>query len=163
MITAFICAASIVALVLADQLVKYAVISNMAFGETIDFINGFMQWTYITNEGASWGMFGGQTFLLVAITIIIIAGLTWFFAVEKDVHWLGYFSYILVISGGIGNLLDRVFNGGKVIDYIDITPLFDFPIFNLADCFVVCGGILLCVYVIFLQKNDKKDVSKNKA
>lgn len=161
MITAFICAASIVALVLADQLIKFAVVSNMELGETIGFINGFMQWKYVTNEGASWGMFRGQTVLLVCLTVVIIAVLTWFFTVEKDPHWLGYFSYILVVAGGIGNLLDRVFNGGKVVDYIDVSPLFDFPIFNLADCFVVCGGILLCVYVIFLQKPEKK--SENKA
>lgn len=161
MITAFIYAASIVALVLVDQLIKYFVATNMSLGETRSFINGLLQWTYITNEGASWGILGGQTVLLVGLTIAIIIVLTWFFSTEKKPHWLGRLSYILIVSGGIGNLLDRMFNNGRVIDYIDVSPLFSFPIFNLADCFVVCGGILLCVYVIFLQKPEISE--KNKA
>lgn len=70
----------------------------------------------------------------------------------------------LIVSGGLGNIIDRLFRGGVVVDYLDV-QIFDFAIFNFADCCVTIGAALLLIYVLFFDKSDKKDktVTEEKA
>ena len=75
--------------------------------------------------------------------------LTKFISSKKDeINIVILISISLIIAGGLGNLIDRIFRG-YVIDYIDINPLFKYPVFNIADIFVVLGTILLCIYILF--------------
>ncbi len=161
MVLSIISIAAIVILVAIDYLIKYIVVNNMDFHESIQVIDGLLNWTYITNSGASWGMFSGQTFFLVAVTMLLIVGIIYLLVSGKVDNMLCRISFVLVAAGGIGNLIDRVFNDGKVIDYIDISPLFDFPIFNFADCCVCVGAALFCVYVIFFYEDKKKIENKS--
>lgn len=159
MITA-ICIAVIVLLVAADYLIKWIVVSNMQYGESIPAIKGLLNWTYITNDGASWGILSGKTWFLITVTTLLIAAIIVYICTGRMKNKLCLSSLVLVAAGGIGNLIDRVFNSGKVVDYIDVSPLFDFPVFNLADCCVTVGGVLFCIYVIFFYDDKKKDEEK---
>ena len=72
-------------------------------------------------------------------------------------HPLGVTAGLFLLGGGLGNMIDRVLRG-YVVDMLDISPLFDYPIFNLADCFVVVGAVLGAVYYLwFYDKYDKKE------
>jgi len=156
MTASIISVAAIVILVAIDYLIKYLVVSNMSMYESITAIEGLLNWTYITNSGASWGILSGKTIFLVIITFALIVFMIYSLVSGKITNMLCRISFILVAAGGIGNLIDRVFNDGKVIDYIDISPLFSFPVFNFADCCVCVGAVLFCVYVIFFYDDKKK-------
>lgn len=158
--TALIYTIVVVLLVAADQLTKWLVVSNMELYQTIHAIDGLLDWTYILNDGASFGMMGGKTVFLIIVTCVVMGVLAFFLYSGKIEHITGKIASLLILSGGIGNLIDRIFNDGKVIDFIDIDPIFTFPKFNVADCCVVCGGILFCVYVMsFYEDKAKKNAS----
>lgn len=72
------------------------------------------------------------------------------------------FCSTLIISGGLGNIIDRLFRGGRVVDYLDL-QLFDFAIFNFADCCVTIGAALLLIYILFFDKSGKKSQNEIKA
>ncbi len=149
-------------LVAIDQIIKLIVDANMEIGESVVAIKGLLNWHYLRNDGASFSMLEGQRWFFVIGTVIIIAVIAVIIAKKKLHHWLGYASTTLVVAGGIGNLIDRI-RMGEVIDYIDISPLFSFAVFNFADCCIVAGGILLCVYILFMhdrlspEKENKTD------
>lgn len=148
---------TITLLVVLDQYIKHIVVANMELnGDPIGFIDGVLQWRYILNDGASWGMLGGQTALLLSITVVLMVILIGYLIFAKKLHWVGRVSFILVIAGGLGNMIDRIFNDGKVVDYIDVSPLFDFPIFNFADCCVTVGGVMLIIFILFFFDKDQK-------
>ena len=71
---------------------------------------------------------------------------------DKKYNWLR-FSLILIVAGAIGNFIDRVFRGGYVVDFLYF-KLINFPVFNVADCYVVVGTILLAILLLFVYKND---------
>lgn len=153
--TALIYTIIVAVLVAADQLTKRAVVTHMELNETIPAIDGLLNWTYILNDGASFGMLGGKTAFLLVVTGIVMVILAFLLYTGKFKHITGKISALLILSGGIGNLIDRVFNNGLVIDFIDIDPIFSFPKFNFADCCVCVGGALFCVFVLFFY-DDKK-------
>lgn len=150
----------LVAAVLAvvDQVLKGIVMSTMEKGETVPFIKGFMQWTYTTNNGMSWSLLSGQTIFLVTVSVVALGFMAYVLVKGWIQHLIGYCAFAMVAGGAMGNLADRIFNGGHVVDYIDITPWFNFPIFNFADCCIVVGAIILFIYIwIFHRDLDKKD------
>ncbi|MBP3415595.1 MAG: signal peptidase II [Clostridia bacterium] len=151
---------SVIVLVGADQWIKYIVETSMTVGETIPFIDWLVQWTYVQNRGASFGILQGQTWLPVIVTVVMMAVMVYLLAKKKLFHWVGTMAFALIISGGIGNLIDRLFKGGCVTDYIDISPLFEFPVFNLADCCITIGEVFLCIYILFLHEKYEKKAAK---
>ncbi len=151
-----ICAAVLVA---ADQIIKYIVDTNLEIGESVVAIKGVLNWHHLRNDGASFSILEGQRWFFIIGTFIILAVIAVIIAKKIINHWLGYVSATLVIGGGIGNLIDRI-RFGEVIDYIDISPLFKFAIFNFADCCIVVGGILMCVYIMFIHDKYAQQVSK---
>ncbi len=154
--TALIYTIIVAVLVAADQLTKRAVVTHMELNQTIPAIDGLLNWTYILNDGASFGMLSGKTTLLLITTGIVMAVLAFYLYSGKMTHITGKMAALLILAGGIGNCIDRVFNDGKVIDFIDIDPIFSFPKFNVADCCVTVGGVLFCVFMIFFCEDDKK-------
>lgn len=155
--TALIYTILIALLVAADQLTKRVVVTHMELGETMHAIPGVLDWTYILNDGASFGMMGGKTLFLIVMTCLVMGVLAYFLYSRSFRHITGIISAILILAGGIGNCIDRVFNDGKVIDFIDIDPIFSFPKFNIADCCVTCGGVLFCIFILFFyEEKDKK-------
>ena len=143
------------ALVAADQVLKWWTVSHLALGESAPFLPHIMQLTRLHNYGAAWSSFSGKTALLLIITIALMVAVT-FLLIRRIVrHPLGVIAGLLILGGGIGNMIDRI-RLGYVVDMFDL-QLFSYPIFNLADCFVVVGAILGAVYYLWLyDKYDKK-------
>ena len=135
----------LIVLIAADQLLKWWTVSHLALGESAPLIPGVIQLTRLHNTGAAWSSFSGETALLTAVLLV-----------KKIVrHRLGVAACLLILGGGLGNMIDRVARG-YVVDMFDL-QLFRYPIFNLADCFVVVGAILGAVYYLFLyEKYDAK-------
>lgn len=140
-------------IVAADQLSKYLTVANIPLGADIPVISWLFQLTYVQNDGMAFSMLrGGRWFFLVvtlfALTLIVLA------VKKKWVnHPAGLWALASIAGGAIGNLIDRV-RLGYVIDMIEVTFM-EFAVFNVADCFVVCGAILLCIYVFFFDKPQK--------
>ncbi len=147
-----------------DQFIKYIVVSNMTLFETIPILNNILHITYVLNDGAAFSVMSGQSWLLSGVTSVLVIALSYYLLFGRLNHILGSISLSMIISGGLGNLIDRFFRGeelfkGKVVDYIDF-KIINFPVFNFADCLVVIGTILLALYVIFLDKENLKSVSE---
>ncbi len=154
MLSGIIALIAVVVLVAADQLIKAAVVANMDYHQSIPVIENVLNWTYTTNTGGGFSILSGKTAFLVIITVLVMGVLIALYLKGFFDHWTGRLSAVLIVAGGIGNMIDRVFNDGHVVDYIDISPLFNFAIFNFADCCVTVGGVLLCFYILF--RHDKK-------
>ncbi len=140
-----------------DQLTKWLVVQNMALHESIYLIKfgdtQVLNLSYYLNDGSAFSMFEGQTAMLICVTSLMLGAMVCAM-VLKHVRRLPYIiSFALIIGGGVGNLIDRIFNDGEVIDFIDVR-IINFAIFNFADICAVCGGILLCVLVIMDEVQD---------
>ena len=138
-----------------DQLLKWWVTSHLEVGQSAPLLPGVVQLTRLHNTGAAWSSFSGKTGLLAAVTVVLLAAVV-YLVVKKIVrHPLGLSAAMLVLGGGIGNMIDRIFRG-YVVDMFDL-EFMDYPIFNLADIFVVMGVILGAVYYLwFYDKYDKR-------
>lgn len=143
-----------------DQLTKLYIISNFSLGESTGFIKGLLDIVYIHNTGAAWGMLSGKTWLLVCITLIVtvvcITILIRYGTKSKLLFW----SVSLVLAGGVGNMIDRIFRNGNVIDFLHFEFWPQFPVFNVADCAVVIGAGLLILYFIVDSVNEYKTNKK---
>ncbi len=152
----------IAVLVIIDQIIKVVVSHNIMINDSISVIKvgnkEIFNLTHILNDGAGWSIFSGKTLFLIIITsVFLIAAIIYLIKFSKR-QFLLTTSLILIISGGIGNLFDRIFRGGKVIDYIQ-TRFINFPIFNFADICVVIGAISLVIFVAFFDKSGDKVLS----
>ncbi len=157
-VLAFFCAVFVIGL---DQLTKYAVMNSFELGESREFLNGFIDLVYIHNQGAAWGMLSGKTYILLALSVILmVACVVILFNVSKK-SYLIFWALTFVVSGGIGNLIDRIFRQGNVIDFLHFEFWPDFPVFNLADCAIVLGAGLLILYFILDTVRDYRKKSLN--
>jgi len=148
----------IVILLAADQISKYLVQLNLSpVGTTVPVIDGLVQLTNVHNTGAAWGMLEGYRWLFIPLTLIV-AGLL--IAVMIRFHKkLTVFSRItlaLLFAGAIGNFIDRVLLS-YVRDFVDITPLFQFPVFNVADSALSIGCVMLVIDALFLKEKSMFD------
>ena len=153
----------IAVLAAADQIIKLAVVDNVALGEVINIIRfgdtKIFSLTHITNTGAAWSMMEGKTWFLIGLPIVVcIAALIYMYKIRKNSK-LEMVSLALIIAGGIGNLIDRI-RLHEVVDYIQC-DFINFPIFNLADICVVIGGILFFI-AFFLEEKKSSEIKKNK-
>lgn len=152
-VLALVC--SILILVI-DQLTKHYIISNFSLYESTDFLRGLIDIVHIHNEGAAWGMFSGQRWILVCFSIIAVVFCGYCFAKYGRQSKLMLWGLVLVVSGGVGNLIDRIFREGKVIDFLHFEFWPQFPVFNVADCAIVIGvGLLILYFVIDTVKEVK--------
>ena len=165
MITTLIALAAVALLVAADQITKLLVSTNFEVGESIHVIGGLLDFTYVQNRGAAFGMLSDQRWIFLVLTTVIIIGVCWLWVKGFIDHITGEISAVLIVAGGIGNMIDRLAMG-YVVDFIDISPLFNFAVFNVADCCVTVGAVIMAVYVLFfldenrlalLKKKKKKD------
>ena len=148
------------ALLGAEQWVKAWVVGHLQLGETTSLFPGFLELMRVHNYGAAWSSFAGQKWLLLGVTGVILAAVLWVLARRIVRHPLGICACCLILSGGIGNIIDRL-RLGYVVDMLDCTFI-EFPVFNVADCFVVCGTIAALVYYIWIYPNtDAKNWEKD--
>ncbi|MDX9799687.1 MAG: signal peptidase II [Bacteroidales bacterium] len=141
--------------ILTDQISKVWVSSNMELGESIPIINRVFHITYIQNPGSAFGLlkFSNKTFIIIGL-IIILVGIFFLLRLAKS-HKLVFFSFILLLGGSLGNLIDRL-RVGSVIDFLDFRI---WPIFNVADSSLNIGIFLLIIHFLF-QQEDSKDKKK---
>lgn len=134
-------------LVCIDQIVKILVINNLN-KFPIQIIKNFISFNYCENRGVAFSLGNGNVFFFIILNIILINSLIFYYEKnKKEFNKFSRLSLTLVIAGGVSNLLDRVFRG-FVVDFIDISELFIFPIFNIADIFIVIGVIGLMMSII---------------
>ena len=130
--------------------------------EDMTIIENFFYFTYVENTGAAYGMFSGNTIMLAIFSIIFIIAFIVYDYYNHEKNWLYIGGFSLIVSGAIGNLIDRIFLG-YVRDFVSI-KLFSF-VFNIADLWVTVGVILFVVSIIYSILKDKKvknDVGNNK-
>ena len=143
----------ILLLVGIDQLSKILALKYLKSVESIPIIQNMFHLTYVENRGAAFGMFQNNQIIFVIVALIAsIYGL--YYLHKNKVNILGKVSILLIISGALGNLIDRV-RLGFVVDYFDFRIIWEY-VFNVADIFVVLGTILLCIYILFYDDNKEK-------
>lgn len=140
----------------ADQLTKSYIASHFVLAETKPFISGLIDFTYVHNQGGAWGLMSGYTWLLLALTLLIMIVCIAMLIKNGFKSKLLFWSVCLILSGGIGNMIDRIFRGGKVVDFIHLHFMPSFPVFNIADCAVCIGAGLLFLYFVIDMMNDRK-------
>lgn len=141
--------------VLVDFLTKKIVVSNMKLYESLPVIKDVFCFTYVRNTGAAWSIFSGRTSVLGVVSAVLVLAIVIFVAIKKPKSKLLLLSLAMIAGGGIGNMIDRFFRG-YVIDFLDF-KLINFPVFNVADIFVVCGAGLLILYMLFEEKFKNAD------
>jgi signal peptidase II len=151
--------------ILIDQLSKYLIISNMTLGQTIPLIKDFLHITYVTNDGMAFGLMDDQRWVFIVVSTIAILAFALFLYFGHAENMLYGVALSMVVSGGIGNMIDRMGIGfyvnpetglGEVIDFIDFRGIWN-AIFNGADSFVCVGaGLLVLALIIDIIKDSKK-------
>ncbi len=145
---------SVAVLVAIDQIIKLLVIEHLEPIGSLSLIDGFIRLNYAENTGAAFGSFSGETTLLSIFTVIIIVAGILYLMIGRHRVDVEYVCITLIIAGGIGNLIDRIFRG-FVVDYIE--PLFvKFAIFNFADVLITCSSIFLAVWMLYEIYKDGK-------
>lgn len=143
---------SALALIGLDQFFKHLAVEYLKPIGSKVIIKNIFSLTYIQNDGAAFGLFAGNKFLLIWLTALVLLCLIIAVFLNKIKSNFLFISFILIIGGGIGNLIDRIFLG-YVVDYLHITCI-NFAIFNFADCCVVIGTILLIIYFLFFDNKN---------
>lgn len=145
--------AGIFIIAILDQAAKLFAAGLLQSVKTIPLIEDVFHLTYVENTGAGFGVFADYTWLLTAMTLIIIIFVVSYVVVKKPKNRVLITALIFMMGGAVGNMIDRV-RLGYVIDFFDFT-LIDFPVFNVADCFITVGAVIFAVYVIFFS--EKKE------
>lgn len=152
----------------ADQLSKFLVSLNMVEGQSVTVIRGVFELYYVKNTGMAWSLLSGSRWIFVGLTLVFFALIG--ILVYKKVFTKKFELICLaaIVGGGLGNLIDRI-AFGEVTDMLRVR-LFDyivpgnFPVFNVADCFVTCGCAALIVYLIFFdRKKPQKAIEESHA
>ena len=142
-----------VLIILIDQIAKLLIIQK-----NVIVIPNFLNLTYTQNTGVAFGILPNNLILIISANIVVLGLIIKFLRENKEtMNYPVIISLMLILSGGVSNLIDRIFRG-YVIDFIDIN-LFNFPVFNIADIFVTIGVLILIVIIIkqlFFSNNKER-------
>lgn len=145
----------IIVILAADQISKYLIQLYLSpVGTSLPLIDGLLQFTNVHNTGAAWGLMEGFRWLFIPLTLIVAGA--FFVVMIKFRKKLCVFSRItlaLLFAGAVGNFIDRSILA-YVRDFIDITPLFSFPVFNVADSSLSVGCVMLVIDSLFLKEKS---------
>lgn len=148
-----------VLILVADQVTKLLTVAKIPLHGTVDFMPGFIQLTYVQNDGAAFSMLEGARWLFAVVFVLFAVFIVWEFSKKRlPFNTFDRFCIVAVFAGGLGNMIDRL-RLGYVIDMIE-TDFMDFPIFNVADIFITCGCIALMTSLIFFNKEFWKEEKK---
>lgn len=146
---------TVLILIMIDFIIKYLIRSNFKILDTYTVIKNFFYLTYVKNTGAAFSILENNTLLIIIMSIVLLIYLIYYLTKTK-LGKLQNISIILIIAGVIGNLIDRVFLGG-VIDYLSFVIFgYYFPIFNLADTYIVIGVFILIGGEVYGKINSSK-------
>ena len=145
----------IIAIVSLDLWSKWAIKSSLRLYQSKPIIQDFFHLTYVTNDGMAFGLsFPCGKFVLLSLILLLTAFITGLLWKERDGHPLVKYGLALILSGAIGNVVDRIING-SVVDFLDFhLASFHWPAFNVADMGITCGAAMLIWDAIFDQKPD---------
>ena len=147
----------IVLLILLDQFTKQLAIAHLMGQEDIILIKGVFQLHYLENNGAAFSILKGQTsFFLIVTPILLIVMLILLYRMPRDSRFSPLcYIIVFIVAGAIGNYIDRI-NYHYVVDFLYFS-LIDFPVFNVADCYVTCSVFLLIFMILFYYKDEDFD------
>ncbi len=139
-----------------DQWTKALTVAHIPLYADVPFWDGLFHFTYVQNTGAAFSSFEGQQWLF-ALIFVVFTGVMLF---ELRKNTMGFLTaerwcMVAIWAGGLGNMIDRV-RLGYVVDMIEV-EFIRFPVFNVADCFITCGCVLLAVHLIFCNRDFWKD------
>ena len=146
---------AVIALVCLDQWTKYMAVLHLKGQQPFVIWEGVFELNYLENCGAAFGIFQGQKAVFLVCTVLILGVVAfYYFRLPKEqrfypIHLVG----ILLAAGAIGNMIDRVANS-YVVDFLYF-KLIDFPVFNVADCYVTVGAVLLAILILFYYKEEE--------
>ena len=147
------------AIVAVDQFTKVLVVTQIPLHSTVPAVEGLFHLTYTQNTGAAFSSFEGMQWLFVLVFAAFAAAIIWEFPKKRMPFTMGErWTIVAIFAGGLGNMIDRL-RLGYVVDMIAV-DFIDFPVFNVADCFITCGCIFLVVHLIFFNKAFWKDEKK---
>lgn len=136
-----------------DMVTKYIAITIFKISE-LEIIKNILYFTYVENRGAAFGILQNQKMFFVIMTVAVIGIIIAYILRKKPKNKLLLISLGCICGGGIGNLIDRI-RFSYVVDFIDLR-IINYPVFNIADCFVVVGAVLLSIYILFLSDKEEK-------
>ena len=146
----------VVFIVVIDQITKYLTVLYIPAIGVQTFIPGLLQITYVQNTGAAFSSFEGQQWLFALIFLIFTVLIVYEYK-KKPMGFTTFERWCIaaIYGGGLGNMIDRV-RLGYVVDMIE-TTFMEFPVFNVADCFITCGCVLLMVSLLLVHKDFWKE------
>lgn len=142
-------------LLLVDQFSKYLAVKHLKNEPPLCFLNDWFELHYLENHGAAWGILTGKNLFLIVITatVILVISIIYFRLPIGKQYRLIRLSLLLIASGAVGNLLDRILHQ-YVIDFLYVKVI-DFPVFNVADIYVTIGAFLFAVIVLFAKEEGE--------
>ena len=144
-------------LILFDQLTKWLVVKYIDLNSSLVIIKNFFKLCYIKNTGISFGLLSNQGIIIILLSVLIIGYMIYEFI--KTNNKCGIISSSLIISGALGNLIDRLFRG-YVVDFFSFTIFKkEMAIFNVADSFITIG-VIIYIIVLFMEGKNERIKSK---
>ncbi|AWP25134.1 signal peptidase II [Paenibacillus sp. LC231] len=136
-----------------DQFIKWSVATFMDIGQKIPLISGFIQLTSIRNRGAAFGILQNQRLFFIVVTTIVLIGIIFYlYKIHRKQKELAY-ALALIFGGALGNFVDRALHG-EVVDMLEFTFI-NYPVFNLADVYIVTGGVLVMINTLRVSRTEK--------
>ncbi len=147
--------------IILDQITKHIALTDLKPIGSHPFIPGLVEFNYTTNPGVAFGMLEGKRWIFIPISSIAIIAVVFILVYyRKKLSPLLSIALSMIAGGGVGNQIDRIVRG-EVIDFLNF-QFIDFPIFNVADCFVTVGCVLAGIAIIFFDKWVLSDEDKDK-
>ena len=145
------------ALIAIDQLSKYLAYTLLRPVGTVPVINGVFSLTYVENVGAAFGILQGARWFFIVITVAVMAGIIYYYVKlpKTKAYNKARFTLILITAGALGNFIDRL-RIGFVVDFFH-ARFIDFPVFNIADSYVVIGVFIFAVLYLFVYRENKTE------
>lgn len=151
-----ISAITVIILVILDQITKWQALTKLKPIKNTVVIKGFLDFTFVENRGAAFGILSGKRVFFILLTVVVAIGILYSFyklPKTKEYNWLKC-GLVLVLSGAIGNVIDRAVRG-YVVDFLEVTFI-KWPVFNLADIYVVVGACFILFLSLFVIKEEEK-------
>ena len=148
----------VIILVALDQLFKFLATQYLSVIAPVTVIPNFLGLNYLHNYGAGFSILSGKVNFLIIITSVALVAVALAILMNKFDTKFEEFCFVLILAGGVGNLIDRALNG-YVVDYLEFLFI-EFPVFNFADILICCGVGLYMIYTIkteFFSKNKKEN------
>ena len=146
--------------VAADQALKLWTVANLGLSESTPLLPGVVELMYIQNTGGGFSILTGHTWFLTAVTIVLMLVVAGLLVKKVYPHPLAMWTLTCILSGGIGNLIDRV-RLGYVVDMFNL-QFMNYPVFNIADILVVVGAIGFAAYYLLLDDKVQKMKAEEK-